>query len=184
MLKLRTNILVIILSLVFLHSQSNASIRINWTAGDYNIPNLGWAGADILNTYNNVTVTIPGEDGVSGEFNMYDNSKLIMYDGYITTLNLYPDATAIVKGGNIHYLWIDPTTDGWVKLYAYNMYVSPFPDSHGYRDIHGYWLADNSFFDIELENGTSTYSHIQIVPEPTTLFLLTLGGLFLRKRKA
>jgi PEP-CTERM motif len=114
---------------------------------------------------------------------MYDNSKLTMYGGYITTLNLYPDTTAIIKGGDIHYLWIDPTTVGWVKLYAYDMEIAPLPDSQGRLDIHGNWLADNSFFDIELQNGISTYSHIQIVPEPTTIALFALGGLGILKRR-
>ena len=181
MFKLRTHILVIILSLVFLQGQSNASIIINWTTGDYTIPYSGWSGADILNTYNNVTVAMPG-GGVGGTFNMYDNSKLTMYGGYITTLNLYSDTTAIIKGGDIHYLWIDPTTAGWVKLYAYDMYVSPQQDSQGYLGIHGNWLADNSFFDIELQNGISTYSHIQIVPEPVSFALLALGGLGILKK--
>jgi hypothetical protein len=125
-----------------------------------------------------------GGGGIGGVFNMYDNSQLTMYDGFIGTLNLYPDTTAIIKGGDIHYLWIDPATTGWVKLYAYDMYVDPLPDSQGYLDIHGNWLADNSFFDIELQNGISTYSHIQIVPEPATIAFLALGGLaVLRRRK-
>jgi hypothetical protein len=63
MFKLQTIILVIILSLVFLQGLSNASIIINWTSGDYNIPHTGWFGADMLNTYNNVTVTMPGGGG-------------------------------------------------------------------------------------------------------------------------
>jgi len=184
MFKLRTIILVIILSL-FLQGQSNATITLNWTTGDYNIPYPGWpGGVSVLNTYNNVTVTMLGGGGIGGVFNMYDNSQLTMYDGFIGTLNLYPDTTAIIKGGDIHYLWIDPATTGWVKLYAYDMYVDPLPDSQGYLDIHGNWLADNSFFDIELQNGISTYSHIQIVPEPATIAFLALGGLaVLRRRK-
>lgn len=180
MFKTRTIALVALISLGFLQGQSNASIIINWTTGDYNIPNSKWFGADILNTYNNVTVTMPGGGGVEGEFNMYDNSQLTMYGGYIGTLNVYPDATAIIKGGDIsQYLWIDPTTTGWVKLYAYDVEVIPL--SNDYLSLHGYWLADNSFFDIELQNGTSTYSHIQIVPEPISLALLAIGGLGILK---
>ena len=107
-----------------------------------------------------------------------------MYDGFIGTLNLYADATAIIKGGDISQsLWIDPATTGWVKLYAYDMYVSPQPDSQGYLSIHGYWLADNSFFDISLQNGISTWSHIQIVPEPASALLIGLGWAFVRLRK-
>jgi PEP-CTERM motif len=183
MLKLRTIILVAILSLGFLQGQSDATVTLNWTAGDYNIPDLGWTGGvSVLNTYNNVTVTMLGGGGVGGEFNMYNNSKLTMYGGFIGTLNLYPDTTAIIKGGNIsQYLWIDPTTTGWVKLYAYDVEVIPL--SNDYLSLHGNWLADNSFFDIELQNGISTYSHIQIVPEPTTIALLALGGLGLFRRR-
>ena len=60
MFKLRTIILVIILSL-FLQGLSNATVTLNWTAGDYDIPYSGWpGGVSVLNTYNNVTVTMLG----------------------------------------------------------------------------------------------------------------------------
>jgi hypothetical protein len=49
------------LSLTFLQSQLNAEILIDWRGDEYHdIPNPGWGGADVLNTYDNVTVTMLG----------------------------------------------------------------------------------------------------------------------------
>jgi hypothetical protein len=182
MRKLQIKVAIIIFSFAFLQSQSKASGYYNWTEGDYNIPDLWGADADVLNTRNNVRVSMFNGAYVA-QFNMFDNSKLTMYDGYINTLNIYPDATAIVRGGDIHYLWVDPASVGWVKLYAYDVRVSPLPDSHGYLALYGYWLADDSFFSIQLENGISTYPHIQIIPEPATLVLLGLGSFAIFRRR-
>jgi hypothetical protein len=180
MLKLQINI--VILSLIFLCGQSNASTIVNWTEGDHNIPGVGWMGADILNTYNNVTVTIV-RDGLSGEINMYDNSELTMYGGYIGELNIYENATASIYKDNIHYIFADSTSTGWVKLYANIEYIGrPNPD--GYISIHGHWLVNDGYFDIALKSGVETIKHIQFIPEPATLLLLGLGAAMARKRKA
>jgi hypothetical protein len=181
MFRLRILTLILILTLAFLQNQSKA---VNWENGNYSIPNSEWpGGSEVLNTYNDVIVTMLSGGGVE-VFNMYDNSELTMNDGFINTLNLYPDATASLFGGTIHYLWVDPSSTGWVKLYADNVTFMP-PNPSGNIEVHGWWLANpDIFFAIELQ-GASSYSHVQIVPEPATIAFFALGGLsaFRRRRQ-
>jgi len=108
----------LIFSLAFLQCTSKGWEFVDLTEGDYNIPDPinhpNWASIDLLNIYKDVTITMRNTMGGGSVdvFNMYDNSKLTLYDGFISTLNIYPDASAIVRGGDIHYLWIDPATTG------------------------------------------------------------------------
>jgi len=167
------------LLVLFLQGKLDAYTIINWTAGDYNIPNLEWSNVDVLNTYNNVTVTIldEGGGGVSDEFNMYDHSHLTMFGGFIDELNLYPNATATIYGGDyIGSIWVDTASTGWVKLYAVELFYDPLYNTIDYK-----WLDDDMTYVLQLY-GSGTYSHLQFIPEPTSAVLFTLGSLFISLR--
>lgn len=182
MLKLRI-ILVLVISSLFLQSQSYAEMIINWT-GDkhYDIPGSPeWPGsADFLNTYDNVTVTMLGAAGAVDVFNMFDNSKLTMSGGSISTLNLNPDAKAEIFGGSIFNLWIDEASTGWLKLYTGNAYFFPSSGPQDAGGVQGNWLSNGYPFHINFIGdrlqGDITRSHIQIIPEPATVVLLALGS--------
>lgn len=111
---------------------------------------------------------------------MYDDSKLTCYDGGIAYLYLYDNATASFLGGiNAMDVYIDPANTGWVKLYAYDVIFGPsdpYNDPLGPGVIQGNWLSNDMPFSIDLA-GQGAYSHVQIIPEPTSLLLLGLGGL-------
>ncbi|MGD0078642.1 MAG: PEP-CTERM sorting domain-containing protein [Sedimentisphaerales bacterium] len=107
---------------------------------------------------------------------MYDSSHLDMYAGYITDeLNLYENATASFFGASyIGQIWVDTASTGLVKFYATNV-------SYGQTGIIGNWLSNGQYFDMDFTG--DTYSHVQIVPEPTTLVLLALGSLAILRRR-
>ena len=143
----------------------------------------------------NILGTSPLREGSGGiwELRQYGNSRLDMSGGEINMYEISSDAMATVSGGSIgsmysqQYAWVfqgDPPEPVW------NPHITMICDLDSvFHNIEtnlltGKWL-DGSAFSIQLVdvNGYDpTIENIQFVPEPTTLFLLGLGGLLLRKR--
>lgn len=146
-----------------------------WTSGDYEIrTNSEWYHIIELQTYNDVTVKMYEGTSVNS-FSMYVNSELTKYDGSIVNLYLYDNAMALLLGGTVPMtIYSDPASTGWVKFYATNV-------SYSQTEINGNWLSDGKYFQIDFTG--DTYSHVQIVPEPTTLALLALGSLVIFRRR-
>jgi len=118
---------------------------------------------------------------------MYDNSELIQYDSSITFLYLYDNATASLFGSSyMNEIYMDPASTALVKLYAYETTFFPldqYNDPLGPGNIQGKWSSNDMPFNIQLIGQGAYSQHVQIIPEPATLFLLGLGAAFLRKRK-
>ncbi|MGD0077668.1 MAG: PEP-CTERM sorting domain-containing protein [Sedimentisphaerales bacterium] len=188
MFKLRKIITGLILSLALFPIQLKA-VDFTWTEGHYDLPLPGYPGINILNIYNDVTVTILDNGGsFVNQFNMYDDSSLTMFKGNsIGTLNLYENSTASLFGGNIYYLWVDSTSTGLVKLYAQDVFFMPSSGPTDPGSVMGYWISNNQPFHIGFTGdslqGEITRSFIQIVPEPATLVLVALGCLAIFRRR-
>jgi hypothetical protein len=132
-----------------------------------------WFWISELRTYDDVTV-IMYEGGGVNQFSMYDNSELIKYSSSIANLYLYDNAIASLFGGSAPMdIYVDPANTGWIKFYAYDV-------SYGIAGIHGWWLSDNREFIFDFTG--DTYSHVQIVPEPTSILIFGLGALLISLR--
>ena len=176
--------LIIVLAVLFAALPAiSYAVPVEWYEGNYELTSSNeWSWIPELHTYNDVTVTMNG--GGVNQFYMYDNSELFMYgpDSSVDSLYLYENTTASFFGGGImSELYIDPANTGWVKLYAdFDRFepLGPYGEGH----IYGNWLSNGDPFNIHLV-GNGAYSHIQFVPEPTTLVMLSLGGLTILKRR-
>jgi len=93
--------------------------------------------------------------------------------GWGGVINLYGGAI----NDNIHAVG----EGGWVNIYGYDLEKMYTGGKYGYGYVSGFWL-DSTPFTIDLK-GSYTYSHINLVPEPCSLLLLTLGCLFLRRKR-
>jgi hypothetical protein len=180
MIKFRIIITVLILSLALFPIQVKA-VDFSWTEGHYDLPFPDYPGINILNIYNDVSVTMNG--GGVYQFSMYDNSELTTYEGTISYLNLYNNATATFFGGGIPgELYIDPAATSWVKLYADKVTYVPI-NPYGEGILMGNWLnVPGGTFSFDLR-GTGAHDKIQIIPEPTTLAMLALGSLAILQRR-
>ena len=68
-----------------------------------------------------------------------------------------------------------------INIYGYDLFKSDSGGNNGVGWVSGYWMDDVAF-NIDFY-GSETYSHIVLIPEPLTIWLLGLGCLrFMRKR--
>jgi hypothetical protein len=112
-----------------------------------------------------------------------DNSELLYLGGITEEITIGKNAKAYLKGGRIDYITIGdhPNYSHELVIYCRAGYLM---NSSG---ISGLW-ANGTSFDIEFINASAPYPptwqgiDIVIVPEPASLILLTLGGLFLSWR--
>lgn len=72
-------------------------------------------------------------------------------------------------------------TGGEINLYAYDVVYDSSIGGSGGGIIEGKYYYDDSYFGYDLFPGT--VSHVNVVPEPSTLLLFSLGGLLLRNRR-
>jgi len=83
-------------------------------------------------------------------------------------------------GGNLNRLGI--TDNGLLNLYAYDVICHATGGLYDRGWIEGKYISSDLYFNIDfVELGTC--SHINTVPEPTTLILFGLVGLFLRNKR-
>ena len=157
----------------------------------------GGGGVVTLSDYSYLKIerTSNLERGIGGvwHISLTGHSVLYMIGGQVNQLDINNDATAILRGGRIDhiysYQWV-PTSgrDGepipYIKLY----YSGDEPEWDPITNIlTGTW-GDGSSFTIQLHDVPSyspAISNIDLIliPEPTTILLLGIGGLALRRKQ-
>jgi hypothetical protein len=73
-----------------------------------------------------------------------------------------------------------------VNIYGYGFQYDPYGGSQNGGQLAGFWLDDTAFtidFLDSIPVDSTYYDHVYLVPEPTTLLLLGLGVLVLRRRR-
>jgi hypothetical protein len=135
-------------------NQSIFSVSGGEVPGFYVGPGYYTAG---LSTHDNATVEISG--GYVNKINSIGNSTIEITGGMIDDISAYETSLIIVKGLDFNY-------------------------NYGYiTDTSGYLtgtLLSGDFIDVRFDRFDD--AQILLVPEPTTLLLVGLGGLVLRKR--
>ena len=127
--------------------------------------------------YNDCTLDIFGGDIF--RLAAYDNTITYWYDGVMDILWARGDSIINIYGGQ--FTLLSAIDNSLVNLYAYDVVITHTGGFWDDGQVTGkYYLDDTSFiFDLW---GQNTYSHINIIPEPASILLLSLGLLFLRKR--
>jgi hypothetical protein len=125
---------------------------------------------------NDATADMWGGD--VGQLATLDTSRFNMFAGTMNWLLVRYDSIVNIYGGSLGVLAYTEE-NGLVNLYAYDVV---YHSTGGYADrgwIEGKYLRNDQHFAFDL--AVLDTSHINVVPEPTTLFLLGLGGLLTRK---
>jgi len=113
-----------------------------------------------------------------------DGSYTLIQDGQIDAdrMKAYYDCTIDIKGGLLQLDSFDMVVS--TEYPIINIYGSGFnydPTGGTYEGILTGYLMDGSQFSIDNVN-ESEYLQFNLIPEPATLLLFSLGGLFLKRR--
>jgi hypothetical protein len=145
-----------------------------WESGHHEI-NDGDIYGEIW-MYNDCTLDIFGGDIY--RLTAYDTTITDWYDGVMDDLWVRDYSTVNIYGGVLDTLVA--TENSVINLFAYDVICHP---TGGYYDrgwVEGKYLDNDLYFSYDLIHMDSI-SHINVVPEPTTLLLVCLGTILLKK---
>lgn len=163
-----------VLALVMLFGVSPVRGEV-WTEGYHQInPGDVYGEVDI---YNSVTLDIFG--GHITRLAAFDTTYTNWYDGDMKVLWVRDDSIVNIYGGDLDEM--AAIENGQINLYAYDVVHTTTGGHYGIGQVMGYYL-DDMYFCFDLGN-LETYSHINVVPEPTTIILLGIGGILVIRRK-
>lgn len=147
-------------------------------------------GMDGLTLWEGSTATIQATsilgEGTGGiwTIELLNNSSLYMTDGQVNMIDIGNDATAVLKGGLIRSIWSTQLVpDPHITLY-YSGGLPTVQDIGGLDFLVGQWGNGDPFSIYLHDTGYDVYGNFEfiLVPEPTTLVLLALGTLLLRRK--
>jgi len=118
--------------------------------------------------------------GVIGKLTTSHTSLAYLDGGDMTSVWPMNNSIIHLYDGAITYIAASHTSK--VYLYAYNITYDPTAGINNEGYVEGYFYKNDLSFGFSCWN-SSTWSHIYVIPEPTSFLLFLLGGLFLIKRK-
>ena len=116
-------------------------------------------------------------NGVS--FGSREFSILNMFGGTIEYLGALDSGTVNLCGGYITDS-LSSSDSGVVNIFGYDLAKTNSGGKYGYGQVQGFWFDDTPF-NIDL-NGSETFSRINLIPEPSSVILLALGVLLVKRK--
>ncbi len=186
-------------------------VALDWLSG---LLVVDGGGADLIEVYNSARLevwsTTPFVAGYGGiwDIRLKNNSHLDYYGGQTEELSLRHNSTAKLYGGRIDYISTDQYVFnqivGWDEQGnpIFNTHIEMFVRDYEFNPatmrVTGTWNVDNDdnglwdTFNIKLLDQSSdprfdpVFDNIKftIIPEPTSLASLALGGLLLRRKRS
>ncbi len=147
---------------------------ITWTEGHHEIVDGDVYGEVYI--FNDVTLDILG--GSTGRLTANDTTYTNWHDGSMTRLWALDDSIINIFGGDLDFLWA--AEDSLVNLCAYDVEIKTTGGFYDQGYVTGTFYSNDIPFYFDLSQ--DSYLHINVIPEPSSLFLLSLGGLFLRRK--
>ncbi len=151
---------------------NNASVSMADTYGVLNV-----YGGTIGQLYGWETSTINVYSGtINNDLFAEESSVFSIYGGTIDHLGAGGSSVVNLRGGNITN-WLGASST--INVFGYNLAKTNTGGAYGDGQITGFW-QDGLPFTISLRY-SSTYSAVNLIPEPATLLLFGLGVLLLKK---
>jgi hypothetical protein len=159
-----------------------------FTAYDYSTVNVSGGVLNILDSWDSATLNLSGDVQVH-ELGAVYSGTVNMFGGNVDLIEAWNYSTVNLYGGIIsEYLEAYGTEDLVISIFGYGFNYDPLAGDYRGGQVTGFWLDDTPFsIDLYYDDTPGgpvidTWSHIVLIPEPATILLLGLGGLFLRKR--
>lgn len=120
------------------------------------------------------------DDASAGTIGARDFGTLNMIGGTADRLGAGDSGTLNLYGGTINES-LGASREAVINIYGYGFNYDPNAGSRDGGQLTGFWL-DYTPFTIDLY-GIETYSHINLIPEPGSLILLSFGSLIIKRRR-
>ncbi|HIJ52887.1 MAG TPA: PEP-CTERM sorting domain-containing protein [Planctomycetes bacterium] len=153
-------------------------------ARNYSITNFSGGSIYGPTAFDYATVNLSG-DASAVSLGIDDFGTLNMNGGSIGQIGIRDSGTVNLYGGIIseRLLVLDSALESAViNVFGYNLDKTSSGGHYGYGQVYGFW-QDGTAFTIELDM-SKTYSHVNLIPEPSSILLFVLGAVLLRKRKS
>jgi hypothetical protein len=158
------------------------------------------AGGQIYSLYTRESSAANIFGGSVGGVMTWDHATTNLYEGgTVFSLGARGQSGVVnMTGGNVEYLGaiesgilnlygglVTNSLGAWdfsvVNIYGYGFDYDPYAGSKDGGQLTGFWLDDTAF-SIDLY-GLGTYSHINLIPEPSSLILFALGALLIKRKR-
>ena len=150
----------------------------NLTASEQSTINIYGGSLDHMSSYDISTINLSGNSTVYS-ISALRTSIFNMYGGTTTYLGAVDSSVLNLHGGAI-INYLNVIDSSMVNVFGYNLVKTSTGGTYGYGQVTGFWQNDLPF-TINLA-GSGTYSRVNLIPEPSTIFLLSLGIFCIRKR--
>jgi len=144
--------------------------------------------SDVIQLYGASTLNVDMDGGWIGSLNFaYDASVVNIYKGDLNHLGGYDSSTINIYGGDIGGGWgFQADISSTVNIFGHDFVYNP---QAWWSDEFNSWISeltgvgpDGTPIRIEGIDNPHTSANINLIPEPSTLLLLGLGAMVLRKR--
>jgi hypothetical protein len=164
-------------------------------SGGASLGHAGARGAGTVNVsgghVNQVTITGNGTVNISGDpvvsnAQVNDNGLLNISGGEVGYLDISDKAVVNLHGGVITDSIFSGRGSGShpeevvINVYGHDLVKTSSGGQHGWGQIYGFY-PDGSAFSVDVD--PDLYSHVNLIPEPATLLLLSSGVLTARACK-
>jgi len=174
--KRKTGEIAVIVAIVFLCSTTNADLIFDSGYNVFDDSNSPQLEVGVLNDAH--LDVLSGE--ITGQLSFWQNSTGNIYGGELNWLWTDDNSVINVYGGTIN--WMASRPDSTVYLHAYDV---NYYDNGGELNqpwLEGKYISNDNYFSFTF-NGLDSVPQVEIVPEPSTLVLLSLGLSALLKKK-
>ncbi|UCG56695.1 MAG: PEP-CTERM sorting domain-containing protein [Phycisphaerales bacterium] len=126
------------------------------------------------------TINFSGQ-AATGLVRVSQHTMLNMTGGSMRKVELYDSVIVNLRAGVIPEGIVGFGFDGVVNVYGHDLAKTRSGGQYGHGQVSGFY-PDGSAFTVDL--GRELYSRVNLIPEPATLLLLSLGVLIARARKS
>jgi len=146
---------------------------------EFSVANISGGYVGVASAWDHAVVNF-FDDASAGTIGARDFGTLNMIGGTADNVGAGDSGTLDLYGGIINR-HLGASREAVINVYGYGFNYDPTAGNFDGGQLTGFWLDDTSF-TIDLY-GTETYSHINLIPEPTSLILLGLGSLVLIRKR-